>query len=63
MRVTCPTCRQDADWENNKYRPFCSARCRTADLGAWASENYRITGEDSPSEGQEAEHRAGHAPE
>ncbi|MDH5527557.1 MAG: DNA gyrase inhibitor YacG [Nitrospirota bacterium] len=61
MRVTCPICRQDATWENNQYRPFCSARCRTADLGAWATESYRITGQDSPGEGQEADSGAGNA--
>jgi endogenous inhibitor of DNA gyrase (YacG/DUF329 family) len=26
----------------NRYRPFCSERCRVIDLGAWASESYRI---------------------
>ena len=26
----------------NRYRPFCSERCRIIDLGAWASESYRI---------------------
>ncbi len=43
--VTCPTCRRDVIWDNsNPYRPFCSKRCRTADLGAWAEERYSITG-------------------
>jgi hypothetical protein len=31
----------------NRYRPFCSERCRLIDLGAWASENYRIPVQDS----------------
>ena len=26
----------------NPYRPFCSARCKGQDFGAWASENYRV---------------------
>jgi hypothetical protein len=26
----------------NKWRPFCSERCRMIDLGAWASESYRV---------------------
>jgi uncharacterized protein len=26
----------------NRWRPFCSERCRTADLGAWASEQFRV---------------------
>lgn len=28
----------------NKWRPFCSERCRNLDLGAWASERYRVHG-------------------
>ena len=24
------------------YRPFCSARCRAADLGKWLDGGYRI---------------------
>jgi endogenous inhibitor of DNA gyrase (YacG/DUF329 family) len=32
-------------WEGNPDRPFCSERCRLIDLGAWASERYRIPGE------------------
>lgn len=27
---------------DNPYRPFCSERCRKIDLGAWASEQYRV---------------------
>jgi endogenous inhibitor of DNA gyrase (YacG/DUF329 family) len=43
--VKCPTCRTPVSWQGNPYRPFCSARCRTIDLGAWADEAYRIPGE------------------
>ena len=28
----------------NTFRPFCSARCKGLDLGAWASESYVIAG-------------------
>jgi endogenous inhibitor of DNA gyrase (YacG/DUF329 family) len=28
----------------NKFRPFCSERCKQIDLGAWASEKYVIGG-------------------
>jgi endogenous inhibitor of DNA gyrase (YacG/DUF329 family) len=28
----------------NKYRPFCSERCKQIDLGAWAEEKYTIPG-------------------
>jgi endogenous inhibitor of DNA gyrase (YacG/DUF329 family) len=26
----------------NPARPFCSVRCRSIDLGAWAAEGYRV---------------------
>lgn len=32
-------------WAGNPHRPFCSRRCRLADLGAWAAERYRVAGE------------------
>jgi endogenous inhibitor of DNA gyrase (YacG/DUF329 family) len=41
--VSCPQCGKPALWDPaNRFRPFCSERCRLIDLGAWASENYRI---------------------
>lgn len=41
--VPCPGCQQPAPYtESNRWRPFCSERCRTADLGAWASERFRM---------------------
>ena len=43
MKVTCPTCGQPAEYApSNRWRPFCSERCRSIDLGAWASEAYAI---------------------
>ena len=27
---------------DNPYRPFCSKGCQASDLGAWASESYRV---------------------
>lgn len=43
IRLTCPTCQKSVVWnEASLYRPFCSARCRTLDLGAWASDSYGI---------------------
>jgi endogenous inhibitor of DNA gyrase (YacG/DUF329 family) len=35
--VVCRTRPIDPRW-----RPFCSERCRISDLGAWATESYRI---------------------
>ena len=26
----------------NKFRPFCSERCKMIDLGQWATEAYRV---------------------
>ena len=42
-KVPCPHCRQPAVFgPSNLWRPFCSERCRSADLGAWASEKFRL---------------------
>jgi len=32
----------------NAYRPFCSARCKNNDFGAWASEGYTVAAESDP---------------
>ena len=41
--VHCPQCGGEAVWSaDNKFRPFCSERCKLIDLGAWASESYRV---------------------
>ncbi|WP_293775536.1 DNA gyrase inhibitor YacG [uncultured Oxalicibacterium sp.] len=41
--VNCPTCGAKVEWiEANKFRPFCSDRCKQIDLGAWAEEKYVI---------------------
>ena len=45
MKVSCPVCRKTAPWEGNPWRPFCSERCKTIDLGAWASGEYKIPGD------------------
>ncbi len=42
-QVRCPTCGGLAVYDAaNPWRPFCSERCRQIDLGAWASEGYRV---------------------
>ena len=49
--VRCPQCGGEALWApENKWRPFCSERCKQIDLGAWASETYRIAGQVSDEE-------------
>ncbi len=42
-KVRCPQCGGDSLWSpDNPWRPFCSERCKQIDLGAWASDAYRI---------------------
>ena len=41
--VNCPQCGKIVVWNTaNRYRPFCSERCKMIDLGQWAAESYRI---------------------
>ncbi len=41
----CPHCSRMVTWPDTPTYPFCSERCRLIDLGAWASEDYRIPGD------------------
>jgi endogenous inhibitor of DNA gyrase (YacG/DUF329 family) len=48
--VNCPTCGKEVEWiSTSRFRPFCSARCKEIDLGAWAAEKYTI-GSEAPTE-------------
>jgi endogenous inhibitor of DNA gyrase (YacG/DUF329 family) len=41
--VKCPRCGQLTQFSpENPFRPFCSERCQTLDLGAWAEEKYKV---------------------
>lgn len=47
--VRCPTCGGESVFApSNRYRPFCSERCKNIDLGAWASESFRVPEEAPP---------------
>jgi hypothetical protein len=47
--VRCPACGGDSVYSStNAYRPFCSERCKDMDLGAWASESFRLPTEAPP---------------
>ena len=47
--VACPACGSAVEWvASNRYRPFCSARCKGIDLGAWATEQYRVEASEEP---------------
>ena len=62
--VYCGRVPADPEW-----RPFCSERCRMADLGRWLSGNYRVPGPpvpehddesgEPPAESDDNEHRDG----
>lgn len=41
----CPICKKLARQKKNPYLPFCSERCKKIDLGKWALERYRVSGE------------------
>ncbi|HET9642974.1 MAG TPA: DNA gyrase inhibitor YacG [Burkholderiaceae bacterium] len=48
-QLPCPTCgRLSAFAPSNRWRPFCSERCRNIDLGGWASESYRMPARPDP---------------
>ena len=53
--VRCPgcgaTCAYAAD---NPYRPFCSARCKNNDFGAWASERFSVDADGGADAGADA---------
>jgi len=47
--VRCPACGGDSLYApENRFRPFCSERCKNLDLGAWASESFRVPAEAPP---------------
>jgi uncharacterized protein len=49
--VPCPTCRGPSVYgSRNAFRPFCCERCRDVDLGAWASEKFRVAEAQPPHE-------------
>ncbi len=42
-QVRCPSCGVMHPYRtDNPYRPFCCKGCQAIDLGAWASESYRV---------------------
>jgi endogenous inhibitor of DNA gyrase (YacG/DUF329 family) len=47
--VTCPSCGGPSLYApSNAFRPFCGERCKNIDLGAWASESFRVPSEAPP---------------
>ncbi len=57
--VACPACGKPAAYSRaNASRPFCSERCRLVDLGAWATESYRIPAKPDEGEGAKGDENA-----
>jgi endogenous inhibitor of DNA gyrase (YacG/DUF329 family) len=40
--------------QNDRWRPFCSERCRNEDLARWADGRYRVAGDPVPAAGNDA---------
>lgn len=54
--VNCPTCGKSVEWRpENRWRPFCSERCKLIDLGGWASESYWVPAEPAAEPGKHKE--------
>jgi len=57
-KVPCPRCSALAAFDpQNKWRPFCSERCKMIDLGDWAAERYRVATGEKPEDSAEAENK------
>jgi hypothetical protein len=55
--VKCPTCKRLIEYSpDNKWRPFCSERCKLIDLGQWAAEKHAIPVESVDEETREFGH-------
>ena len=53
--IRCPACGGPSAYAaTNPFRPFCSARCKNNDFGAWASERYSVDA-DKPATDSEAQ--------
>ena len=47
--IRCPGCGGPSVYaSSNEFRPFCSARCKNNDFGAWASERYAVDADTPP---------------
>jgi len=54
--VQCPTCGKAVEWTGQqRWRPFCSERCKLIDLGEWLDETRRIPGEVTTETGQDTD--------
>lgn len=62
-QVSCPTCQRKTRFApDNPWRPFCSERCRMIDLGAWASEKFRVAAQPGEPETESGPDGTRHGP-
>ena len=57
-QIKCPICGKPVEFFAEPLGPFCSDRCKMIDLGAWASESYRVLvveNKDEPETGEPRE--------
>ena len=53
--IRCPGCGGPSVYAaENAFGPFCSARCKSNDFGAWASEGYAVPASPEPDDAQQA---------
>lgn len=45
MKLVCPLCKTEVEDapDDFEWRPFCSQRCKVADLHNWLTGEYRIS--------------------
>ena len=47
LKIKCGTCKKDFFYYDSAFRPFCSERCKMADLGHWLTETYAVPNSDT----------------
>lgn len=57
--MRCPTCKKPFPENAQRFRPFCSERCKMIDLGRWLDGSYAIPGEPVSDEDLEADLQTG----
>lgn len=67
MTVPCPTCGAAVALPAGSAKlpaafPFCSERCKLADLGKWADGTYRVSRPLTPEEEEAAQEEASRRP-
>ena len=61
--IRCPGCGGPSVYAStNEFRPFCSARCKNQDFGAWASECYAVDADTPPKDPATGDEADGNAP-